>query len=172
MAVNGVLDGIMVTLIRQRRRTDCGIACLLMILNFYNCTVSYESLCYMAGVDKKKGTSLAKMVETMERFGFLAEAVKGERDAFFENYVLPCIALVQLKSKAMHYVVVYERSKEKVVIADPAIGILKLKPEEFLDGKKRKWFAARYRWTGILIFVKKRTNGEQFNIESYGETSK
>lgn len=160
----------MVTFVRQRQYTDCGIACLSMILNFYNCTVSYESLSYMAGVDKKKGTSLANIVETMERFGFLAEAVKGEREAFFESYVLPCIALVQLQSGAMHYVVVYERSKEKIVIADPAVGVVKLRPEEFLDGKKRRWFAARYRWTGILILVKKRTNGEQFNIESYGET--
>lgn len=172
MAVDGILDGIMVPLIRQRRRTDCGVACLLMVLNFYHCITSYESLCHMAGVDEEKGTSLAKMVETIERFGFVAKAVRGGREAFFENYVLPCIALVQLQTGAMHYVVVYERSRERVIIADPAVGIIKLRPEEFLDGKKRRWFAARYHWTGILIFMKKKVSGEQFNIEErYGETS-
>ena len=146
----------LVPFVRQRRRTDCGVACILMILNFYNCDVSYEEVRSAVGVDKKIGTNLADMVEALEQFGFEADAVRGEREAFFGDYLLPCIALVRLQTGAMHYVVVCERSKEKVVIADPAVGIMTLKPEQFLDGVRRRWFVARYRWTGILILVKKK----------------
>ncbi len=155
MALNWLLDDVIVPFTRQRRRTDCGVACISMILNFHNCVVPYESLCNIVGVDRRRGTNLEEMVTAIETLGFEAEAVRGERDCFFSDYPLPCIALVEFQNGAAHYVVVYERSREKIVIADPAVGIITLKPEQFLDGAKRKWFIARYRWTGILIFVKK-----------------
>ncbi len=155
MVINWPLDGVILSFIKQRHRTDCGIACISMVLDFYQCNISYQQIVDVVKVDKKKGINLAGIVDAMAYFGFEAEAVRGEREVFFSEYPLPCIALIQFQTGATHYVVVYERSRDKIVIADPAIGIITLKPEEFLDGKKRKWFAARYHWTGILILLKR-----------------
>lgn len=160
MVINWLLDEMIVPFVKQRHRTDCGIACLLMIFAFYQYPISYKQLSSMIKVDKKRGMSLTEMTEVMRYFGFEIMAVHGERGSFFSDYPLPCIALVRFQTGASHYVVVYERSREKVVIADPAAGVITLKPEEFLDGFKRKWFTARYYWTGILLFVKKSAEKE------------
>lgn len=37
-----------------------------------------------------------------------------------------------IDQKLMHYVVIHKISKEEIIIADPAKGIVKYKPEEFL----------------------------------------
>lgn len=65
--------------------------------------------------------------------GFTAKGVKGNKEAFFSEFPLPCIAHVIVDGALLHYVVVHKISKKEIIIADSGVGIVKLKPEEFFE---------------------------------------
>lgn len=88
------------------------------------------------------GTNAYGMVKAAEQLGFTAKAVKGNQDAFFSEFPLPAVAHVVREGGLLHYVVIHKITKSKVVIADPAKGIIKISPEEFFK-----------EWTGILILM-------------------
>ena len=66
-----------------------------------------------------------------ELLGFSAKGVKGNKDAFFSEFPLPCIAHVIVYGQLLHYVVIHKITRKHVIIADPGAGIVKLRPEEF-----------------------------------------
>lgn len=138
--------------IKQHDITDCGAACLAMISKYHGFTTSITKIREIAGTDKQ-GTNAYGMIQAAEQLGFTAKGVKGNEDAFFSEFPLPCIAHVVAEGSLLHYVVIYKITKEQVILADPAKGIVKIKPEEFfgktvVDGKP-----PAYQWTGVLIFL-------------------
>ena len=99
--------------------------------------------------------------------GFSAKGVKGDKNAFFSEFPLPCIAHVIVDGNLLHYVVIHKITEKQIVMADPGAGIVKLKPEEFFgeiyeDGKSPK-----YQWSGVLILLMK-SNDFQKEEESKG----
>ena len=99
--------------------------------------------------------------------GFSAKGVKGDKNAFFSEFPLPCIAHVIVDGNLLHYVVIHKITEKQIVMADPGVGIVKLKPEEFFgeiyeDGKSPK-----YQWSGVLILLMK-SNDFQKEEESKG----
>lgn len=127
--------------IKQHDITDCGAACLAAISKQYGRTVSISKIREVAGTDKQ-GTNAYGMVKAAEQLGFTAKAVKGNQEAFFSEFPLPVIAHVVVDGTFLHYVVIHKISKKEVIIADPAKGIVKKKPEEFFQ-----------EWTGVLILL-------------------
>lgn len=127
--------------IKQHDITDCGAACLATVSKQYGLAVSITKIREIAGTDRE-GTSAYGMVQSAEKLGFTAKAVKGDANAFFSEFPLPAIAHIATESGLLHYVVIHKITKKKVIIADPARGIRKVSPEEFFR-----------EWTGILLLM-------------------
>ncbi|WP_242953945.1 ABC transporter transmembrane domain-containing protein, partial [Clostridium sp. BL-8] len=95
-----------------------------------------------AGTDSE-GTSVYGLVEAAKSLGFDAKAVKvSNNEEIFEDLKTPLVAHVVVENILLHYVVIHKITKESIMIADPAKGIVKYTPKEFFDI-----------WTGILVLM-------------------
>jgi ATP-binding cassette subfamily B protein len=120
----------------QLSETDCGAACLAMILRYFGRHVSINRLRDLANVSRE-GASLYSIAEAAETLGFHTRGVR----AFYEHLEkveLPAIA----HWEGFHYVVLYEVKPDRVVVADPAIGLRKMTREQFEKG-----------WTNYLLLL-------------------
>lgn len=138
--------------IKQHDITDCGAACLATISKQYGYKTSITKIREVAGTDKQ-GTNAYGVIKAAEQLGFSARGVKGDKNAFFSEFPLPCIAHVIVDGNLLHYVVIHKISKQEVVIADPGKGIVKLTPEEFFGEKVEVGKPPAYQWSGVLILM-------------------
>ena len=116
--------------VKQPDAMDCGPACLKMVAGFYKKNFSLESLrkkCYIT----REGVSFLGLSEAADSLGFRTIGVKIPFELLDENVPLPCI--VHWRQK--HFVVVYKITKDTIWIADPAVGLVKFRQEEFI----RSW---------------------------------
>lgn len=127
--------------IKQHDIADCGAACLATISKQYGLSTSITKIRQVAGTDKQ-GTNAYGMVKAAEQLGFTAKGVKGNQEAFFSQFPLPAIAHVVVDGTLLHYVVIHKITKNQVILADPAKGIVKQSPEDFFKI-----------WTGVLILL-------------------
>ena len=140
--------------VKQHDITDCGAACLATIAKQKGYNISIAAIREIAGTDRH-GTNAYGIIKAAEKLGFTAQGVKGDREAFFTEFPLPCIAHMIVDGSLMHYVVVHKITKQQVIIADPAVGIVKLTPEEFFGNEDNH---QGYQWTGVLIFLEVNEN--------------
>ena len=113
--------------VKQPDAMDCGPACLKMIAGYYKVTHSLESLrkkCYIT----KEGVSFLGLSEAADAIGFRTIGVKIPFGVLMESVPLPCI--VHWRQK--HFVVVYKIRKDVIWVADPGIGLIKYKREDFI----------------------------------------
>ncbi|MDR0308502.1 MAG: peptidase domain-containing ABC transporter, partial [Coriobacteriales bacterium] len=127
--------------IKQQDYSDCGAAALATVAKHFKLKIPISEIREVAGTDKV-GTNAYGMVKAAEELGFYAKAVKGDPSAFASEFTLPAIAMVVNENLQMHYVVIYKKSDGKVIVADPAKGIVTYSTEEFLKI-----------WLGILILL-------------------
>lgn len=120
---------------------DCGAACLATISQHYGLKMPLAQIREIAGTDKQ-GTNALGLIKAAEKMGFSSKGVKGNQEAFFSEFPLPCIAHVVIDQALLHYVVIYKITKKKVVVADPSKGIVTYSPEEFFK-----------LWSGVLILM-------------------
>ena len=120
----------------QLSETDCGAACLSMILRFYSKHVSINKLRALASVTRD-GSSLHGIAEAAETLGFHTRGIKTAYE-HLEKLALPAVAHWQ----GFHFVLLYEVKGDRVILADPAIGLRKLSREEFEKS-----------WTGYLLLL-------------------
>ena len=143
--------------IKQHDITDCGAACLATVSKQHGLKLPITQIREIAGTDTR-GTNAYGIVKAAEELGFSAKAVKGDKEAFFTPFPLPCIAHVVVDSSLLHYVVIHKITDKKVVIADPGVGLISLTPAEFFGEEKggkplQEGEAPKYQWSGVLIFV-------------------
>lgn len=127
--------------VRQHDITDCGAACLATVAKHYGSFLSVTKIRQIAGTDRQ-GTNAYGMVQAAQKLGFTANAVKGDKEAFFSGFPLPAIAHLALENGLLHYVVIHKITENEIIIADPAKGVVKRKPEDFFK-----------EWTGVMIFL-------------------
>ena len=120
----------------QLSETDCGAACMAMILRYYGKHVSINRLRDVVNVSRD-GATLYSVAEGAERLGFHTRGVRAGYDALLKAN-LPAIA----HWEGFHYIVLYEARPDYVIVADPAIGKRKLSRAEFEKG-----------WTGYLLLL-------------------
>lgn len=143
--------------IKQHDITDCGAACLATISKQNGYKIGITKIREVAGTDKQ-GTNAYGIIKAAEQLGFSAKGVKGDKEAFFSEFPLPCIAHVVVDGNLLHYVVIHKITKKKIIIADPAVGIVKLTPQEFFGEVHEEGKPPKYQWTGVLILlIKKET---------------
>lgn len=127
--------------VKQHDITDCGAACLATISKQYGLQLPISKIREIAGTDRM-GTNAYGLIKAAEELGFTAKGVKGNHEAFFSEFPLPAIAHVIVEGKLLHYVVIHKITKNEIIIADPAKGIVKYTPDEFFEI-----------WTGVLILL-------------------
>ncbi|MEH2414194.1 peptidase domain-containing ABC transporter [Nostoc sp.] len=120
----------------QQSAADCGSACLVMIGNYWGKHFSINRLRDMTNVSRN-GASLKAMAATAENLGFSTRPVKATLDKLIEQ---PLPAIVHWEGK--HFIVVYEITKKRVIVCDPALGQRSLTKAEFQAG-----------WSGYALLV-------------------
>lgn len=127
--------------IKQQDIKDCGAACLATISRQYGLKYPISKIREVAGTDKQ-GTNAFGIVKAAEQLGFTVKGVKGNQEAIFSEFPLPAIAHVVIDGTLLHYVVIHKKSKNEILVADPAKGLVKYTPEDFFQI-----------WTGVLILM-------------------
>ncbi|MEO1400794.1 MAG: ABC transporter transmembrane domain-containing protein [Cyanobacteria bacterium J06635_1] len=134
--------------IEQQSSSDCGIACLAMICRYWGKRFPINVLRERANVGQS-GASLKSLAKAAEDVGFQARPVRASLGALI-NESGPWIA----HWEGMHYVVVYQVSAQKVVIADPALGRQTLSRAAFCQ-----------KWTGYALLLQATDKLRQTNIK-------
>ncbi len=101
---------------QQQSASDCGAACLVMVSQYWGKRFSVNRLRDIANVDRN-GASLRGLAAAAESLGFATRPVKASLDKLAQQ-CLPAI----LHWEGKHYIVVYEVTRNHVIVADPAIG--------------------------------------------------
>lgn len=127
--------------IKQFDESDCGAACIAMILSEYKSYVSIEKIRDLAGTNVN-GTTLEGIVYGFDKVGFAAKAVKGDERVLVKEFPVPYIALINLDEGYKHFVVVKKIKGDKILIYDPGYGKYTISKEKFLQ-----------KWTGYFIIA-------------------
>lgn len=116
------------TFVQQVDEMDCGVACLAMVCRAFGKRVSPGRLRSMmhTSVD---GTSLGDIVSAAIELGLAARTARVSRDNLDK---MPMPAIVHWQD--YHWVVLVEVRKNKVRVADPAIGDRWMTRDKFLEG--------------------------------------
>lgn len=149
---------------KQLDATDCGVTCLRMVARHYGRHFSLEYLRDLAHLDRE-GASLIGIADAAERIGFRTLGVKVPFSRLKKDIPLPCIAHWDSK----HFVVVYGFKDDKILVADPAIGKLRLSPAEFRKGWHSDISAAEPQ--GVILALETTPDFERQEGDKSKETS-
>lgn len=122
--------------IEQQSSSDCGVACLAMIAQYWGKRYPLHQLREWAHVGRS-GASLRNLATAAEAIGFHTRPVRASLNRLAPQKT-PWIAHWQ----GDHYIVVYQVTPHFVQVADPAIGRRKLPRSEFLQ-----------HWTGYALLL-------------------
>ena len=131
-------------IVKQEGYKECGVACLLSIIRYYDGNIPINTLIELTHTNKN-GTSFYNLKKTAAKFGIETEAFKIEqnKEEALRRINKPTICQI-IDNNYEHFVVVYRTDSKKITIMDPARGERKIKIEIF---KKI--------WTGyIMTFIK------------------
>lgn len=115
------------TFILQHDQSDCGVACLLSLVQYYSGAHTLEELRSLSGTTVQ-GTTLLGLYQAANSIGFEAEGNEADIEVL-KAYNVPLILHLTM-GNLEHYVVCYGFEKGVFIIGDPAKGIIKLSPEE------------------------------------------
>jgi len=117
---------------KQLDSMDCGPTCLRMVAKFYGRSYSLQYLRSRAFITRA-GVSMLGISDAAESIGFRTKGYRLSWEDLRDEVPLPCI----VHWKQRHFVVVYNikktRAGEIVYVADPAVGLLTYKRDEFLS---------------------------------------
>ena len=128
----------------QEGAKDCGVASLLTIIKYYKGYLPKEYLRSITNTTNN-GVNALSLIEAGRKLGFDSKGVEGNVLELHQAN-LPCIAHVILDKKYKHFVVIFEisRSKNTIVIGDPARGIIKMSIDDFNKISTHTFLLFRY----------------------------
>lgn len=106
---------------QQLDQSDCGVACLLSLIQYYGGSNNLEKLRELSGTTKQ-GTTLLGLYQAANKLGFTAQGNEADVQAVI-NHKEPLILHVVIEERLQHYVICYGYEKDKFIIGDPAKGI-------------------------------------------------
>lgn len=109
------------TFTQQHDQSDCGVACLLSLVQFYGGSNNLEKLRELSGTTKQ-GTTLLGLYQASNKLGFTAQGNEADIQAVIDHKV-PLILHVVFEERLQHYVVCYGYENNKFIIGDPSKGI-------------------------------------------------
>lgn len=118
------------TFIKQQDQTDCGVACLHSIIQFYGGRKSLENLRELSGTSIT-GTTMLGLYQAAQKCGLNPEGLEAGIE-YLKKQKKPSIIHVIVEDRLQHYMVCYGFENNKFLLGDPAHGIVE-KTEEELD---------------------------------------
>src|SRR5690606_30347119 len=114
----------------QHDQSDCGVACLLSLINLYGGRSTFERIREISGTTRQ-GTTLLGLYQGASQLGFDAEGCEANIDALIDHGK-PTILHVLIDGRLQHYIVCYrfDTRKKKFIIGDPGKGITEYSIEE------------------------------------------
>lgn len=120
----------------QMSRTECGAACLTMILGYYGRTVNIAEVSERCQVGRD-GLSALDIVRAARAYGLQVKAVSIQENNL-QGVICPAIIHWEFK----HFMILERWSPTGVQVVDPAVGRRCLSPQEFSEG-----------FTGVVIML-------------------
>jgi len=114
---------------KQFDSQDCGATCIKIISAYYGKMFTITDIRRKLSTTIS-GISLYEIKKTANELGFETSAITINLERLQNSLAFPCIA----HWNQNHFIVVYKIKKNKVYVADPAIGKIKYNKEEFLKG--------------------------------------
>jgi ATP-binding cassette subfamily C protein len=115
----------------QHSKEDCGAACLASITKFYGRNFTLNHIREVVGTGQF-GTTLLGLKRGAERLGFNTRPVKTSPEVLNRINEAPLPAIIHWKGQ--HWVVLYGKKGKKCVVADPAVGLRYLSPQDLAEG--------------------------------------
>lgn len=124
------LSSIKKTFVLQQDQSDCGVACLLSLINYYEGLNTLEKLRELSGTNTT-GTSLLGLYQCANQIGFTAEAFEADMPNL-KALNEPCILHVLMEGNLEHYVLCYgyENYSGAFIVGDPGKGLTQLTESE------------------------------------------
>lgn len=118
-------------LVFQKQNNDCGPACIYTLCQYYSISCDKRKIMLLTKLTPK-GASIWDMQVALKSLGFSCEAVYIQ-DICHYDYILPVIAITEVKNSLLHYVIIYKKTENSLLIGDPALGIQEILVEAFID---------------------------------------
>ncbi|MGH1396955.1 MAG: ABC transporter transmembrane domain-containing protein [Trichormus sp.] len=122
--------------IQQQSLSDCGVACLAMISQYWGKRLTFPTLRNLAQVDRL-GATLEGLATAAQTLGYDVLPVRASLNKL-EWQTNPWIAHWQ----GIHYIVVWQVKSDRILISDPALGRRWLKRAQFITN-----------WTGYALLL-------------------
>lgn len=113
----------------QMAATECGAACLAMLLTYYGYQTSVSEVSTVCGVGRD-GLTAKNVLKAARRYGLKASAAAFDDTDNMTQLPLPVIVHWQFN----HFIIVERWSSKRVYVVDPAVGRRTLAREEFDQG--------------------------------------
>ncbi|WP_414569447.1 peptidase domain-containing ABC transporter [Nostoc sp. CCY 9925] len=117
--------------VAQHSEEDCGAACLASIAKHYGRSFTLSHVREAVGTGQL-GTTLLGLKRGAETLGFNARPVKTSPELLKRINKAPLPAIIHWQGH--HWVVLYGKKGKKCVVADPAIGLRYLSPQDLAEG--------------------------------------
>jgi len=105
----------------QHDQSDCGVACLLSLIQYYQGTNALEKLRELSGTTRQ-GTTLLGLYQAANQIGFNAQGNEADIQAIVDHKA-PLILHVVIEERLQHYIVCYGYENGVFIIGDPAKGL-------------------------------------------------
>ncbi|GAB2827958.1 peptidase domain-containing ABC transporter [Ferruginibacter profundus] len=151
---------------KQLDAMDCGPTCLRMVAKYYGRAISLDYLRNMAEYGKE-GVSMLGLADAAEGIGLKTVGAKLSFEELVNDAPLPAI----IHWDQYHFVVLTPGvKKNKLLVADPAKGILKLNKEEFC----KHWIATTENETrkGTVLLLEPTPSFKELDFEGNSQTAK
>lgn len=112
------------TFILQHDQYDCGVACLLSLIEYYGGSNSLEKLRELSGTTRQ-GTTMLGLYQAANQLGFCAQGNEADIQAIIDHKE-PLILHVVIENRLHHYIVCYGYKDGVFIIGDPSKGIATL----------------------------------------------
>lgn len=123
----------------QMEENDCGIACIVMMLNYYGFEESIEKVKEKIKIDED-GITMFQMSKYLTGKGCRTMGVKANFGQLLNDFQFPLIAHYE---EEKHYVVVWEVDCDFVCLSNPSLDALEIvSKDDFCE-----------RWKGVCLLI-------------------
>lgn len=137
-----------VPMVFQMEATECGAACLGMVLRYYHCYEPLEKLRVACGVSRN-GSFASLIIKAAATYGLKGRGFKVTLEGL-DSLPLPAILFWDFN----HFVIYAGRRGKHYYLNDPAMGLRKLSEDEFAD-----------HFTGVALTFEKTPDFKAFGHE-------
>lgn len=118
--------------ILQADEKSCGVTCLAMICEYYGIkNISMAIIRSFAQTDQN-GNNIASLKIAAEKLHMEAKALAATKQAMLSQSVnYPMIVHTLVDGLYPHYMVAFEANDKRIIIGDPAVGLIEMTWEEF-----------------------------------------